>query len=261
MQTPSDDLPTDSIVSDATTTEPEAIDGQDDEKPILLNISPFISDKGDVLSTYIKTNVWIPERAHLTSSVDWHKRSNSKSSSQPQPPPAKHPKDLKHAGVAHDEPYESSTSKPHEVIQTSIGKVGILVCWDLAFPEAFRSLVHQGVDLILIPTYWTAFDMKPEGLKINPDAEKLFLESTLVARAFENTCTVVFVNAGGPEQEGFLGLSGVYAPIAGRIEGSFTNGEEGMRIIEVDLGIADVAEDNYRIREDLQGETWHYGKY
>jgi len=259
VQTPPDDLPSESIASDATSAEPETINGEEGEKPTLLNISPFISDHGDLLGTYIKTNIWIPERAHLTSSVDWHKRADS--SSQPQPAPSKHPNDLKHAGVAHDEPYESSASKPHQVIQTSLGKVGLLICWDLAFPEAFRSLVHQGVNLILIPTYWTAFDMKPEGLKINPDAEKLFLESTLVARAFENTCTVIFCNVGGPKEEGFLGLSGVYAPIAGRIEGSFTDEEEGLRIVEVDLGINDVAEDNYKVREDLAGETWHYGKY
>lgn len=101
--------------------------------------------------------------------------------------------------------------------------------------------------------------MMPAGLKINPNAEKLFLESTLVARAFENTCTIIFCNAGGPKEEGYLGLSGVYAPIQGRVEGSFENGEEGMRIVEVDLGIQELAERNYRVREDLKGEAWHYG--
>lgn len=78
-------------------------------------------------------------------------------------------------------------------------------------------------------------------------------------RAFENTCTIIFCNAGGPAEEGFLGLSGVYAPIAGRIEGSFTDGEEGMRIVEVDMDIQEIAERNYRIREDVLGDSWHYG--
>jgi len=54
-------------------------------------------------------------------------------------------------------------------------------------------------------------------------------------------------------------LSGVYAPILGRVKGSFTDGEEGMRIVEVDLGIQELAEQNYRVREDMKGDDWHYG--
>lgn len=162
---------------------------------------------------------------------------------------------VEYAGIAHNDGDEG----PHTVIDTPLGKIGILVCWDLAFPEAFRSLILQGAEIILIPTYWTAYDMKAEGLKLNPDAEKLFLETTLTARAFENTSMIVFCNAGGPVDEGFLGLSGVYAPIVGRVEGSFVDGSEGMRIVEVDMTVQKLAEDNYRVREDLARKGWHYG--
>lgn len=249
------------------------MDDQDDDKPMLLNISPFINDKGDLLGTYIKTNIWIPERDHLTSSIEYHRSSElspvttSLSADEskinrivhPQPPQqSKSNKNLLHAGVAHSEP-EATPLTPHQVIETDLGKIGILICWDLAFPEAFRSLIQQGCDLILIPTFWTAFDMSDAGLAINPHAEKLFLESTLTARAYENTCTIVFCNVGGPKEGGFLGLSGVYAPLVGRVEGSFDDGQEGMRIVEIDFNIAKVAEDNYKIREDLSGEDWHYG--
>ncbi|CAI4219458.1 unnamed protein product [Parascedosporium putredinis] len=51
--------------------------------------------------------------------------------------------------------------EPHDVFDTEFGPVGLLVCWDLAFPEAMRS-------------------------------------SMIICRAFENTCAVVFVNAGAP---------------------------------------------------------------
>lgn len=47
----------------------------------------------------------------------------------------------------------SSANEPHEVFDTPIGKVGMLVCWDLAFPEAFRELAKKGVDLVIIPTF------------------------------------------------------------------------------------------------------------
>lgn len=94
----------------------------------------------------------------------------------------------------------------------------------------------------------------------DPGSHTPCLELRLTScRAFENTCTIIFCNAGGPAEEGFLGLSGVYAPIAGRIAGSFEDSEEGMRVVEVDLGIQEIAERNYRVREDVLGQDWHYG--
>ena len=38
----------------------------------------------------------------------------------------------------------SSTHAPHDMFQTPIGPVGMLICWDLAFPEAFRELIAKG---------------------------------------------------------------------------------------------------------------------
>jgi len=227
-------------------------------KLTLLNICAFISYTGELLGTYIKANLWIPEREHLTSSVAYAQSSNSTAASAPPASKSETAKDLQHAGVAHSEP-SNPPMTPHEVIQTPLGNIGVLICWDLAFPEAFRSLIRQDCKIIMIPTFWKQDDMMPAGLEINADAEKLFLESTLVARAYENTCTIIFCNAGGPKEEGYLGLSGVYAPILGRVKGSFTDGEEGMRIVEVDLGIQELAEQNYRVREDMKGDDWHYG--
>lgn len=36
----------------------------------------------------------------------------------------------------------------HEVFDTPIGKVGMLICWDLAFPEAFRELIANGAKIM-----------------------------------------------------------------------------------------------------------------
>ena len=201
------------------------------KKPTLLNIAPFISFNGEVLGSYTKTNLWHPERPHLTS--------------QPQ-------------SQAHIDP-QSSRSPLHTVIETPLGLVGLLICWDLGFPEAFRSLIRQGAKIIIIPTFWTAFDLSEEGLKYNKDAELLFLKSTMVARAFENTCCIIFCNAGGPKEEGYAGLSQVAMPIVGMVEGSHEDGIAGMKIVEVDMNILEIAEKNYKVREDLAREDWHYG--
>ena len=81
----------------------------------------------------------------------------------------------------------------------------------------------------------------------------------LVARAFENTCAVVFANAGGPKggQGGsYVGLSQVAVPFKGAL-GKLGDGE-GMSVVEVDMRILEEAEENYRVREDLGREGWHY---
>lgn len=119
------------------------------EKERLLNVAYFITNTGEIAGKYVKKNLWGSiERLHLT----------------------------------------SSSRDPHPVFETPLGKVGMLICWDLAFPEAFREMIAQGAKMIIIPTFWTLSDCSPAGLAINPVAEGLFLDSMLTARCYENTC-------------------------------------------------------------------------
>lgn len=39
------------------------------------------------------------------------------------------------------------------MFDTPIGRVGMLICWDLAFPEAFRELVTKGVEIVILPSF------------------------------------------------------------------------------------------------------------
>lgn len=53
---------------------------------------------------------------------------------------------------------ESDTTEPGDyinVVDTPFGKLGIAVCFDLRFPELFRSLYTSGVEIITIPTAFT----------------------------------------------------------------------------------------------------------
>lgn len=34
--------------------------------------------------------------------------------------------------------------------------------------------------------------------------------------------------------------------------------EEGMRVVDMDMGLVQAAERNYKVRQDLQKEDWHY---
>jgi predicted amidohydrolase len=118
-------------------------------KNTLVNISTFISYTGEILGSYTKTNLWHPERPHLTSSI--------------------------HAAAAGraDEERGSGPPRPHDIIETPLGPIGIVVCWDIAFPEAFRELVRRGAKIIIAPTFWMATDCSEEGLAYNSEAEAL----------------------------------------------------------------------------------------
>jgi predicted amidohydrolase len=208
----------------------------DDNGPALLNIAPFISYTGELLGSYTKANLWIPERTVLTSG-----------------PQSVRQKTEQHA------PENEGPPNPHSVIETPLGPVGIVICWDLAFPEAFRSLVRQGARIIIVPTFWTKDDLTPEAMKYGPDVDVKFMQSAVITRSYENTCAIIFCNVGGPKEEGYAGISQVVLPLVGTVPGSFTDGTPGMRVVDVDMRTVDVAEENYKIREDLARQDWHYG--
>jgi len=71
------------------------------------------------------------------------------------------------------------------VIDTPFGRVGIAVCYDLRFPEHFRKLQEQGVDIVIVPSAFTA------------ETGAAHWEVLLRARAIENLCYIIAPNQGG----------------------------------------------------------------
>lgn len=83
---------------------------------------------------------------------------------------------------------ESATIEPGDsiqVIDSPFGRMGLAVCYDLRFPEMFRRMVDEGVDLIVLPAAFTAL------------TGKAHWESLLRARAIENLCYVIAAAQGG----------------------------------------------------------------
>lgn len=155
-----------------------------------------------------------------------------------------------------ERPHQSRGHEKHRAINTPVGRVGLLACWDLAFSEAFRELVRDGADIIIVPTCWTLDESCSFGLKLNPKYETLVLNSMITSRCFENSCAVVFANAGGPSDV-YVGLSQVAMPFIGPVNGIWDS-SEGLILADIDIEILKESEENYKVREDLTGADWHY---
>jgi len=83
---------------------------------------------------------------------------------------------------------ESSTFEPgNEIVvaQTEIGNIGLSVCYDLRFPELYRRMQNDHVQIITAPSAFTA------------TTGEAHWESILKARAIENLCYVIASNQGG----------------------------------------------------------------
>ena len=45
-------------------------------------------------------------------------------------------------------------SSPPPVLDTAVGRIAVIICYDLEFPELTRSLALRGTDLLAVPTNW-----------------------------------------------------------------------------------------------------------
>ena len=89
-------------------------------------------------------------------------------------------------------------------IQTSVGKLGVLVCWDQWYPEAARLMALEGAEILIYPTAigWETSDTDEEKTR-QRDAWRLVQRGHAVA----NGCYVVTVNRTGfePDPSGVTG--------------------------------------------------------
>ncbi|HEY3488021.1 MAG TPA: nitrilase-related carbon-nitrogen hydrolase, partial [Gammaproteobacteria bacterium] len=83
---------------------------------------------------------------------------------------------------------ESATIEPGDrvvVVDTPLGRLGLCVCYDMRFPELFRQQLEQGMEILVVPSAFTAI------------TGKVHWEPLLMARAIENQCYVAAANQGG----------------------------------------------------------------
>lgn len=124
-------------------------------------------------------------------------------------------------------------------IETSLGKLGVLVCWDQWYPEAARLMAMAGADLLIYPTAigWESTDPQEE-----KDRQLGAWVISQRGHAVANGLHVVSVNRTGyePDPSGqtngitFWGNSFVAGP-QGEILWQATNDKEEVRMVEIDI--------------------------
>lgn len=125
-----------------------------------------------------------------------------------------------------------------EPIQTSAGKLGVLVCWDQWYPEAARLMAMKGAELLIYPTAigWESSDTEEE-------KQRQLGAWVTVQRghAVANGLPVITVNRVGhePDPSGqtngirFWGNSFVAGP-QGELLTELSNDNEEIRVVEID---------------------------
>ena len=86
------------------------------------------------------------------------------------------------------------------VAQTSVGRIGMMICYDLRFPELARRLALEGAEIIVVPGEW-------------PKPREEHWRTLLRARAIENQLFVIAANCCGMVGKlDFFGMSMIIGP-------------------------------------------------
>ena len=124
-------------------------------------------------------------------------------------------------------------------IQTSLGKLGVLVCWDQWYPEAARLMAMQGAEMLIYPT---AIGYADNDTPEEQQRQRMAWQTVMRGHAVANGLPVVAVNRVGfePDPSGqtagiqFWGTSFVAGPQGEIIYEASTDEEESI-VVEMDM--------------------------
>lgn len=133
---------------------------------------------------------------------------------------------------------ESATTVPGNrvvVIDTPFGRLGLSVCYDLRFPELFRNMIDEGMEICVLPAAFTAFTGQSHW------------EPLVRARAIENQCYIIAAAQGGYHLNNrqTYGHSMVVNPW-GNVLGSVGTGP-GVVITDIEKSVLNTTRKNFRV--------------
>ncbi len=134
------------------------------------------------------------------------------------------------------------------IVEAPWGKTGLAICYDIRFPEVFRSYALKGADIALIPL---AF----------PHPRKDHLKTLLKARAIENQMFIIAVNQVGTKDFGrgedvtFCGNSTIIDPWGNVI--IETNDQQEILVTEtIDLSRTEEVRSQMKVLEDRRPDIY-----
>ena len=117
-------------------------------------------------------------------------------------------------------------------IQTSVGRLGVLVCWDQWYPEAARLMALQGAELLIYPT---AIGYDPNDTPEEQERQRMAWQMVQRGHAVANGLPVVTVNRVGDEDGvPFWGTSFVAGP-QGELLYEAPTDKEVATVVDVDM--------------------------
>ena len=124
-------------------------------------------------------------------------------------------------------------------IQTSVGCLGVMVCWDQWYPEAARLMALQGAELLIYPT---AIGYESSDTAEEQQRQRMAWQTVQRGHAVANGLPVITVNRVGfePDPSGqtngiqFWGTSFVAGPQGELVYEASTDEEESI-IVEIDI--------------------------
>lgn len=129
------------------------------------------------------------------------------------------------------------------LVDTTLGKIGLLICYDTFFPELAKAYALQGADVLAI-------------ISASPATSKAFFDRILPARAIENAIPVLYANLVGTELNiVFQGGTQAIGP-RGEDLGRAKDFQEDMVHAEIDLRDVKVARTFRPTLRDTRKEMW-----
>jgi deaminated glutathione amidase len=127
-------------------------------------------------------------------------------------------------------------------VKTSAGNLGLMICYDVRFPEISRILTVEGANILVVPSAWVHGIMKEE-----------HWQTMLKARAIENGSYVI-----APDQVGniFSGRSMVVDPFG--ISMLDMGNREGMEVIEIDKSRIQKVRESLPLLKNRRTDVYKY---
>ncbi len=131
-----------------------------------------------------------------------------------------------------------SPGEDARMVETRLGKIGLAVCYDIRFPELFRSLMRFGAEIVLVSAEF-------------PRPRQMHWRTLLRARAIENQFFVLAANrVGSDDEEEYFGGSLAIDPWGEiLVEG---DGLEEIIGVELDLSLVQKMRRRFPVLRDIR---------